>query len=204
VDTNHLQPFFLSKFESVRLQLLVPIAHSNLLFRFYDNVWNYWTKFTVTWKTNGDNSTISYYFNGTLISRGISSGTYMDWTDDGFLVLGGYALAPSSLQNRDHFVGWIDGLAFYNHAMSEETVTQNWMNAPNISDPSLVLYYNFDEGPNSDIIYNHGIAGSVGNLYNGRVADGVYYSDLQLGEIRHSKPAKSVPIYNISRLNYDL
>lgn len=60
--------------------------------------------------------------------------------------------------------------------------------AGNISDPSLFIYYNFDEGPGSTTIKNYGEAGSVADLDNGKVFNGDLYYELISKELRVPVP----------------
>ena len=63
----------------------------------------------------------------------------------------------------------MDDLAFYNRVLSADEIAKNWQQSVDVSDASLFLYYNFDEGPGSAIIKNHGTIGSQGDLYNGQI-----------------------------------
>ena len=68
----------------------------------------------------------------------------------------------------EKFYGWMDDLAFYNRVLSTEEISKNWQKAVDTTDPSLFLYYNFDDGPDSAVIKNHGTIGSQADLYNGQ------------------------------------
>ena len=52
----------------------------------------------------------------------------------------------------------------------------------------MYIYYNFDEGPGSFIIKNHGTAGSTADLQNGKIFDGDLYSELISTELRVPSP----------------
>ena len=66
-------------------------------------------------------------------------------------------------------------MALYNRILSVDEIQKNWQMAVDTTDPSLFLYYNFDEGPGSPIIRNHGSIGSQGDLYNGQVLGSTKY-----------------------------
>ena len=69
----------------------------------------------------------------------------------------------------------MDDLAFYNRVLSVKEISNNWQQAVVETDPSLFLYYNFDEGPGAAVIKNHGTIGSQGHLYNGQVLGSTTY-----------------------------
>ena len=52
----------------------------------------------------------------------------------------------------------------------------------------MYIYYDFDEGPGSSIIKNHGTAGSTADLQNGKIFDGDLYSELISTELRVPSP----------------
>ena len=56
-----------------------------------------------------------------------------------------------------------------------------------VSDPSLIIYYDFDTGPDSDIIRNHGVAGSVADLSNGKIFGTSLYNEAISKELRTPK-----------------
>jgi hypothetical protein len=195
-DSNHVQPFFLVHKTGTTLQLSPNIAKSNPTFNFVADVWNYWTKFTFVYKTNGENSTSRFYFNDTLMSTMETSGHAFNFSDGGFFALGAYASGPTNYASRDRFIGWIDDLAFYSYAMTDNDVKKNWNTSGNTSNPYMIIYYNFDEGPNAEVITNHGQAGSVADLYNGKASGGYYIFDLQASSISRVKAARYVSVWN--------
>ena len=71
--------------------------------------------------------------------------------------------------HTEHLFGWMDDIAFYNRVLTVDEISKNWQKAINTDDPSLFLYYNFDDGPGSDLIKNLGKIGAQGNLYNGQI-----------------------------------
>ena len=78
-------------------------------------------------------------------------------------------------QQTNHFFGWMDDLAFYNRVLTVKEIANNWQQAVDITDPSLFLYYNFDEGPGYAVIKNHGTIGSQADLYNGQMLGSTTY-----------------------------
>jgi hypothetical protein len=70
----------------------------------------------------------------------------------------------------------MDDLAFYNRVLSVDEIASNWKKTVDVTDSSLFLYYNFDEGPGSRVIKNHGTIGSQGDLYNGQVLGSTTYA----------------------------
>ena len=60
--------------------------------------------------------------------------------------------------------------------------------AGDVRDQSMYIYYDFDEGPGSSIIKNHGTAGSTADLQNGKIFDGDLYSELISTELRVPSP----------------
>ena len=80
-----------------------------------------------------------------------------------------------SADRSSHFYGWMDDLAFYNRVLTADEIAKNWQKAVDVTDLSLFLYYDFDEGPGSPVITNHGTIGSQGNLYNGQVLGSTTY-----------------------------
>ena len=74
-----------------------------------------------------------------------------------------------AVARTEKFYGSMDDLAFYNRALSADEIIKNWQHAVDTTDSSLFLYYNFDEGPGSTVIKNHGTIGSQGDLYNGQI-----------------------------------
>ena len=69
----------------------------------------------------------------------------------------------------------MDDLAFYNRVLSVEEIGKNWQQAVDVTDSSLFLYYNFDEGPGYAVIKNHGTIGSQADLYNGQILGSTTY-----------------------------
>jgi hypothetical protein len=68
-----------------------------------------------------------------------------------------------------------------------------WQHAADVSDSSLVIYYNFDEGPNHGTIKNHGIAGAQADLLNGRIFGGQLHFEANSQALRSVKLATFVP-----------
>ena len=66
-----------------------------------------------------------------------------------------------------------------------------------VSDPSLIIYYDFDNGPDSDIIPNLGIAGSVADLSNGKIFGTRLYNEAISKELR--TPKKGFMVRNFIR-----
>ena len=129
---------------------------------------SYWTKVTYTYNSTGTISMSSIYFNGTLLGSNIGSGGLLRFVDQTSLSLGGYPNGgQSQFSGSQRFYGWIDDLALYNRVQTEEEISKYWMKAADVSDPSLFIYYNFDEGPGSSVIHNLGAVGSQANLING-------------------------------------
>ena len=56
-----------------------------------------------------------------------------------------------------------------------------------VSDLSLIIYYDFDTGPDSDVIRNHGVAGSVADLSNGKIFGTSLYNEAISKELRTPK-----------------
>jgi hypothetical protein len=94
---------------------------------------------------------------------------------------------------HSHILGWIDDLAFYNRAMTSSEIASKWNKAADTTDSSLFIYYDFDEGPGAaDVIKNHGVAGSVADINNGKIFGGKLYYDTVSSGIRNSIPADMV------------
>ena len=117
---------------------------------------------------------VSIYFNGTLARHAPGNGNVLRWADTTALVIGGYAQQQAndptlvSATQTERFYGWMDDFAFYNRVLSVTEISNNWQKVVDTTDPSLFLYYNFDEGPSSTVIKNHGTIGTQGDLYNGQ------------------------------------
>ena len=132
---------------------------------------SYWTKVTYTYNSTGTISMSSIYFNGTLLGSNIGSGGLLRFVDQTLLSLGGYPNGgQSQFSGSQRFYGWIDDLALYNRVQTEEEISKYWMKAADVSDPSLFIYYNFDEGPGASVIHNLGAVGSQANLINGNTS----------------------------------
>ncbi len=86
--------------------------------------------------------------------------------------LGGYFLSPTSELGVRRFFGWIDDLCFYSRVLSSSEIASTWEYGGNVSDPSLFIYYDFDEGPDAPVFVNKGVAGASANLFNGKGFNG--------------------------------
>ena len=93
----------------------------------------------------------------------------------------------------EHFFGWMDDLAFYNRVLTVGEISSNWQKAINTDDPSLFLYYNFDEGPGAAVIINHGTIGPQANLYNGQVLGSTTYLETTSQTVLPVKPGVFSP-----------
>ena len=71
----------------------------------------------------------------------------------------------------------MDDLAFYNRVLTVNEISTNWQQAVVVTDPSLFLYYNFDEGPGFAVMQNRGTIGSQAHLYNGEVLGSTTYTE---------------------------
>ena len=143
----------------------------------------YWTKVTATYNTTGTVSHFALYFNGTKMGQAVGSGTVLRWADRSTLVLGGYATTPTTIGKKRRFFGWVDDLAFYSRALSDDEVRRSWNKVADVTDPSLFIYYNFDEGPGARVIKNLGSIGAQADLQNGQFINGAteyYESDTQV------------------------
>ena len=189
-DTNHVQPFVLDS-TSEQLTVVVNIATSsaNFIVPPNDDIWTYWTKLTVTYNTTGSVSETRLYLNSTLIGKRISNGKILRWSDQSTLLLGGYSLSATSTVLTERFEGWMDDLAFYSRVLSPKEISSKWHYPANTSDSSLFIYYDFDDGPSSSIATNRGLAGSVADLYNGKVFGGLIYFDSNSQSIRSATSA---------------
>ena len=101
----------------------------------------------------------------------------------------------------EHFFGWMDDLAFYNRVLPAEEISKNWQHAVVTTDPSLFLYYNFDEGPGSAFIKNHGTIGPQADLYNGQILGSTTYLETVTHAILPVTPgifAPGVPVIGAS------
>lgn len=190
-DTNHVQPFILMTGSDYKYYFAPCCsATCHTLSQPIDfDFWSYWTKVTFVYKTTGTTSFSQLYANGTLLESWTDSGRPLRWSDGGTMMIGGYAVSPVSFSAVSKFVGWIDDLAFYNRAFTADEVAASWNSAANVNDPSLFIYYNFDEGPGSDLIKNHGVAGSVADLFNGKVFGGTFYVDSVSSQLSFAQPA---------------
>ncbi len=112
------------------------------------------------------------YINGTSLFNYTGSGKKLRWSDKSTILLGGYALSPTTNLGARRFIGWIDDLCFYNRILSSAEIQSTWKHGGNVSDPSLFIYYDFDEGPGAPVFVNKGIAGVVANLHNGKGFNG--------------------------------
>jgi hypothetical protein len=189
-DSNHVQPFVFVYDNS--LALSTTFAQSFLQVDLNENVWSYWTKFTTTLEATGSQSLLSVFLNDTLSYSANVTKTQLRWNDNAMLILGAYALGPITLIDQERFLGWIDDLCFYNRSLKSDEVAMNWDQAPDIDDPTLVLYYDFNEGPGAEIFHNRGSGGNVADLYSGRVGGGMFYYDSSDNEIKDTKAAKAV------------
>jgi hypothetical protein len=189
-DTNHVQTFF---FEIMGHS---PTISSNIAMTSRSismdtsgagsDVWSYWHKMTLTYTYyNSSYGSIShFYINDTLFFNYHASGNKLRFSDSTSLTMGGYALGDSKLAMQRRFIGSIDDFAIYNYAQSAEQVATTWDSVANTSDPGLVIYYNFDEGPGTTVIKNHGRAGSALDLYNGQVFGNSIWYDTSSGALR--------------------
>ena len=136
-----------------------------------------WTHVTMTYNSTN----VSIFYNGSLASTTPGNGQSLRWADTTGLFLGGSILSQASNtesvsgSHSEKFYGWLDDVAFYNRVLSVDEISKNWQQAVDTTDPSLFLYYNFDEGPGSTVIKNHGTIGSQGDLYNGQVLGSTSY-----------------------------
>ena len=80
----------------------------------------------------------------------------------------------------------MDDVAFYNRVLTVGEISKNWQTVVDTTDPSLFLYYNFDEGPSSTVITNHGTIGTQGDLYNGQVCITLLFYSTWLINVTHS------------------
>ena len=62
----------------------------------------------------------------------------------------------------------MDELCFYNRILSPAEIASTWRKGGDVTDPSLFIYYDFDEGPGAPVFVNKGVAGPVANLINGK------------------------------------
>ena len=176
-DTNHVQPFFIEIVNGyLKISSNVATTSTSLALPKDAELWKYWTKITVTYVTTGSASLTAIYLNGTQLGNMTSTGKVLRWSDESTLIIGGYALGSTSTLIKSRFIGWIDDLSFYNRALNASEIATTWQLAGNVSDPSLFIYYDFDDGPGSDVIKNHGTAGAQADIYNGEMfGSHVYY-----------------------------
>ena len=200
-DTNHMQPFFLEILNG-QLQFsgyIATTSSTNYRLSRSMDLWTYWTHVAVTYNTTGTSSTSILYINGTMRETLETSGKILRWHDSSMLILGGYALGPTSTIMKDRFIGWIDDWAFYNRVLSPDEISSNWYKVPNVSDSSLFIYYNFDEGPGASTIKNLGTVGDQADLENGKLAGSEIYYDAVGRSIRNVAEAKWVSTVEKSR-----
>jgi len=107
--------------------------------------------------------------------------------------LGGYPTAATTFGGRERFYGSIDDLAFYSRLMTDTEIKQNWMKVADITDTSLFIYYNFDDGPGTKVIKNYGSVGSQADLYNGQLMGGTTYTDTHTETTNMLTPASFSP-----------
>ena len=197
-DTNHIQPFFLN-FQEPPLGVIDNIFSANsartaMSEQAINSIFSsYWTKMTAVYNTTGTTSSTSLYFNGTLVHRTKAKGSFLRWSDKSAMFLGGYAAGSSLLSMKTRFNGWVDDLAFYNRAMTDAEIAQHGWAVPDVADPSLVIYYNFEEGPGAKVIKNLGSAGPLADLLNGKVLGSAEYTDLDTQTVRAVAPATYSP-----------
>jgi hypothetical protein len=194
-DTNHVQPFFITLESEGVISLRAFIATSIFAtsFPFDMNLLSTWTKYTVTYTTTGTVSNIKLFLNGTMLHSADSTGGYLTWSKEATMQIGAYATAPTSVATDDRFMGWIDELSFYNRVLSDAEIKSNWLKEADITDNSLVIYYNFNEGPGSKTIKNHGIAGVQADLQNGQMFGGPRYFETVSSQLRSVSPCSFVP-----------
>ena len=155
---------------------------------------SYWTKVTYTYNSTGKISMTYIYFNGTLLGRNIGTGGLLRFVDQTAFNIGGYPNGDrTAFSGRQRFYGWLDDLAMYNRVQTDTEIAANWMKVVDVSDPSLFIYYNFDEGPGSTIIHNLGAVGSQANLVNGAVLGSGLYTETDSQTIRNITKASFSP-----------
>lgn len=197
-DTNHVQPFIiLTKPDgSLHLYIIMALITQTFPIPIMGDSFQYWSKYTITYRTNGIVSLLSFYLNGTFIANSTGAGSALRFGDNGLLTLGGYNLAPTSLSASNRFLGWMDDLAFYNRVLTPKEIASTWNMPGNVSDHSMVLYYNFDQGPNNgNTILNLGYAGSQGNLINGEVLGANIYIEIDTSVSRSVAKASWVRFF---------
>ena len=156
----------------------------------------YWTKVTYVYNSTGTVSMSSIYFNGTLLGRNIGTGGKLRFADQGTFKIGGYPDGDGRLINfsgSQRFYGWLDDLAFYNRVQTDAEIAANWMKVADVADPSLFIYYSFDEGPGATVIHNLGAVGSQANLRNGEVLGSGFYTETDSQTIRNITRASFSP-----------
>jgi hypothetical protein len=107
--------------------------------------------------------------------------------------IGAYGTAPTSISTDDRFMGWIDELAFYSRVLTDAEIKSNWLKEADITDSSLFIYYNFEEGPGSVTIKNLGVAGPQADLHNGQIFGGPRYFETVSSQLRTVAPCSFVP-----------
>ncbi len=90
-------------------------------------------------------------------------------------------MSPTSMLSTYSFFGWMDDLCFYNRILSSDEIAATWMNGGNVSDESLFIYYDFDEGPGARLFRNKGVAGAAADLQNGLIFNASTYLDSNSG-----------------------
>jgi hypothetical protein len=181
-DKSHIQPFFLHLNTDGVIQLQISIASQVILVDLPPKDYsNYWTKFTVTYDSDGIVSNLKLYINNTQYASADGFGGYLRFQDQAVLILGAHSAdseSPLSIFGQNRFIGSIDNFAIYNRVIPHIEIVSNWQKDVNSSDPSLVLFYNFDEGPNAIIIKNKAASNIPhSDMVNGRVFGSLFFDD---------------------------
>eukprot|EP00596_Hydrurales_sp_CCMP1899_P000141 CAMPEP_0119055568 /NCGR_PEP_ID=MMETSP1177-20130426/75791_1 /TAXON_ID=2985 /ORGANISM="Ochromonas sp, Strain CCMP1899" /LENGTH=1294 /DNA_ID=CAMNT_0007036121 /DNA_START=125 /DNA_END=4009 /DNA_ORIENTATION=- len=193
-DTNHIQPFIINVWQG-QIQLTINLAQTSIAipYPYHPDRLADWNKYTVSYTTTGIVSKIRFYVNGTLLQNATGNGGLLRWADQSTMAIGSYSTAPTSVTSERRFIGSIDELAFYNRVLTDNEVASTWLKGADTNDTSLVIYYDFDEGPGADTIKNHGVAGAQADLQNGKIFGGPRYLETVSAQLRSVSTCSFVP-----------
>lgn len=89
-DSNHVQPFVIVQQPDMTMQLSDNIALVSYIFPLPIENFSlqYWSKYTMTYQTDGVNSNLNFYINGTFIKKILGNGAFFRFSHNGYLILG--------------------------------------------------------------------------------------------------------------------
>ncbi|MAQ31851.1 MAG: hypothetical protein CMD26_03855, partial [Flavobacteriales bacterium] len=129
---------------------------------FNNNEWRY---YSVTIEDLGNSITnISFYLDGELLNSSIETNLDIEWS--------GLLFGRFQYQNGA-FVGAIDDVQLWDAVLSQEEIQQYMNCSPTGSEPDLIGYWNFEEGPSAGQVLD-----VTGNGNNGTIVCATYTNDV--------------------------